>query len=413
MAQGTIIHGIAASQHIDSSGEVVDIDGLDISTLDKDGVLNWAHKKDTPTQTVGKILKAKKIFSDIDCEDKYQLHFWKKCQLPFLYIVGELFDAQGHSGAQDVAAMFRYDEDNKERHLNNVIGFSVEGGKIKTSGNVVTHSVARKVTIDNFPCNKMAVASILPKKENNELEDFFKSESNTAVEVLTGYNKEQILKKSDGIDTSGGSGSNALSGSGPTSSGGLLMAEKHLKIVPNPSVPKVKEPENKHIDTTKSGVKVFSHHKPYHYKNATSQDHKEIADAHYKQIGKDPKMDNHHRIRSQWHQNTAIRMENRLKKAIEAGSGMSAAPSEMVQGVALSKESLDKVLKTNKKSKWLKRAEEEYNKWEKKEQFRDFVYNKNPNLTKTEIDAIGKAIVLKEMLKVEEDLKKIVPYTEE
>ena len=70
----TYIDGIGASQNIDSSGEIVDIAGLDISSLEVDGSLNWEHKKDFPEQLVGKILKAKKIFSEKDCEDDRRCH---------------------------------------------------------------------------------------------------------------------------------------------------------------------------------------------------------------------------------------------------------------------------------------------------------------------------------------------------
>ena len=68
----TYIHGIASSQNIDSSGEIVNIEGLDISSLAVDGVFNYEHEqgkitdKDgklvelqikVPSQVVGKILK--------------------------------------------------------------------------------------------------------------------------------------------------------------------------------------------------------------------------------------------------------------------------------------------------------------------------------------------------------------------
>ena len=50
----TFIHGIGASENIDTSGEIVSIAGLDISSLDKDGVFNWEHKADQPSQVVGR-----------------------------------------------------------------------------------------------------------------------------------------------------------------------------------------------------------------------------------------------------------------------------------------------------------------------------------------------------------------------
>jgi hypothetical protein len=427
---GTIIHGIASSQHLDSSGEVVDISGLDISSLAKDGVLNWAHKKDTPSQVVGKILKAKKIFSEADCENKDELYFWKKSQLPFVYVIGELFDAQGHTEAQNLAAMFRYDHENKDKNLNNVVGFSVEGGKISTKDNVVTHSVARKVTIDTFPCNKIAIARLKPQTDasKNSIDDFFKSEGNFAVEIFNGSYQEKVKElikkedpskhakklgiepfKKDSIGITGGS--LALDGSGPTSAGGLLMSEKLPGQVGKTTEIAPKNSLGAKIGTTSGGHDVFSHAKPYHYKTATAKDHKEIADIHYgASQEKGNKNAKRHLVASQWHQNAAINMENRLKKTMDAGSGM-AAPSNLTQGAALASESLDK--KINKKSKWLARAEEEYDNWDKKEDFRKYMANKLPNLATCEIDAIGRAMVLNRAMEMERSLRDIVNNDED
>ena len=124
----TYIHGIGASENIDSSGERLSIDGMDISSLDKDGVFTYEHELakvagpdgkpidvsvKIPSQVVGKILKAKKIFSDKDCEDDHQMYFWNKCKTPYLYVMGELFDDYTEA-AKDLAGKFRYDADHKD-----------------------------------------------------------------------------------------------------------------------------------------------------------------------------------------------------------------------------------------------------------------------------------------------------------
>ena len=175
----TFIHGIGASSALDSSGEVIDINGLDISSLEVDGILNYEHKADTPDQILGKVLKARKIFSEKDCEDDHQLYFWNKCKLPFVYIMGELFDDYKDS-AKEVAGMFRYDMDRKGKQAKNVVGFSIEGSKIDKKDNVITRSIARKVTITNFPCNRTAIAEMVPvskKQPKDNIDEFFKSES--------------------------------------------------------------------------------------------------------------------------------------------------------------------------------------------------------------------------------------------
>ena len=69
--RGTIIHGIAASEHLDSSGERIKIEGVDISSLTSDGVMNMEHQSKEASAIVGKILEAKKILKRSDCENEH------------------------------------------------------------------------------------------------------------------------------------------------------------------------------------------------------------------------------------------------------------------------------------------------------------------------------------------------------
>ena len=97
----------------------------------------------------------------------------------------------------------------------------------------------------------------------------------------------------------------------------------------------------------------------------------------------------------------------KMGKSMTAGSGM-ASPGTLNGGAALGKESLDKKLK---KSKWLARAEEEYNSWSKKEAFEDYMAKSMPHLTKGEIKAIGQTLCLSKSLKKEKRLAKMVDGT--
>jgi hypothetical protein len=191
---GTYVDGIGASQNIDSSGEIVDIAGLDISSLEIDGSLNWEHKKDVPDQLVGKILKARKIFSVKDCEDDRQKYYWEKCQVPYLYVLGELFDDYTDS-ARTVAGLFRYDLDHRGKNAKDIIGFSVEGATISKQGNTIVRSIARKITCTGLPCNKQAVAEMVPssgKKPKDNLDNIFKTENYVEIEVVK-------MNKSEGL----------------------------------------------------------------------------------------------------------------------------------------------------------------------------------------------------------------------
>jgi hypothetical protein len=172
----TYIDGIAASEHLDSAGERIEIKGIDISSLTVDGVLNFEHKSNEASQIVGKIIYAKKILKKEDCENERQEYFWNKIKTPYLYIIGELFDAVGHKGAQDVAAMLKYDslkEKYKSDNDRKLINFSIEGQKLEKRGSLIKKCIARKVSITITPCNKACEAEELKDYKSLEKSDKF------------------------------------------------------------------------------------------------------------------------------------------------------------------------------------------------------------------------------------------------
>lgn len=164
---GTLIDGIAASEHLDSSGERIKIDGIDISSLTKDGVLNFEHQSKEASSIVGKIIKAKKILKESDCETDRHKYFWNKIKMPYLYIVGELFDLDGHQAAKDVAAMLKYDKRkiNETSETKRLVNFSIEGQKLDKKGSEIRKCIARKVSVTITPCNKVCEAEELNPEE--------------------------------------------------------------------------------------------------------------------------------------------------------------------------------------------------------------------------------------------------------
>lgn len=202
MAKNTIIDGIGASEHLDSSGESLSIKGMDISSLGgPDSILNWEHgSKERPSQVVGKVTFARKILEKSDAKNKRELYFWNKVKKPFVYIKAELFDGLGHSGAQDVVAMLKYKNKDKGENSRLVVGFSVEGGKIEKEGMTVTKSIARDIAITVKPCNKVCDAELI---EGDVDEDFLYKNQGWDCEILKkgdfvinskGY-RELILEK--------------------------------------------------------------------------------------------------------------------------------------------------------------------------------------------------------------------------
>jgi hypothetical protein len=159
---GTWIHGIGSSEHTDSSGEKLLVNGIDVSSIDE-MTINWEHKTDQSSQIVGKVIEAKKILKESDCENEHHMYFWKKAhEVPYLYIKAVLFDKYGHNGAQDVAAMFKFSHDNFDgKQQKCVLGFSIEGSKVDKDGHIIKKSIARRMTVTQNPCNKVCVAEYL------------------------------------------------------------------------------------------------------------------------------------------------------------------------------------------------------------------------------------------------------------
>lgn len=161
---GMIIDGIAASEAIDSSGEVLDVSGCDITSLENgDGLLNYEHhgedsKGSSGNDNVGHIIYAKKIFKDKDCADKRQKMYWDMVKLPYIYIRARLYDGSGHPNAIALAAQIRDHVANNEKIL---CRYSIEGSTLEKDGNRLKRSIARKVAVTVKPCNKSCASGVI------------------------------------------------------------------------------------------------------------------------------------------------------------------------------------------------------------------------------------------------------------
>ncbi len=161
-----IIDGVFASEAIDSSGEILDVEGCDISDLEQGlGVLNWEHRGDdaagaSANDIIGKVVFCKKIYGPEDCTDSRQLEYWQKIQLPMIYGICRLFDASGHPGAIAAAAMIRDYQKNGEPLL---IRYSIEGTTLEKEkgGNRLLRSIARRVAATIKPCNKSCHSGVI------------------------------------------------------------------------------------------------------------------------------------------------------------------------------------------------------------------------------------------------------------
>jgi hypothetical protein len=187
----SFVDGVGSSQAIDTAGEIVDLAGIDASSL-VGGALNWEHKSDVPAQLVGKVLEYKKIFSEKDIENDRHQYYWDKTKTPFLYVMGRLFDDKKES-SKECAAVFLDDMEHPEERP--MLGFSIEGSKVDKQGIIVTKSIARKITITNTNANKQCCAELIPgpeAKPSSDTDSIFKSEPSHTIELLS---KSEPLSK--------------------------------------------------------------------------------------------------------------------------------------------------------------------------------------------------------------------------
>lgn len=99
---------IAGSQLRDTQGETLDLNGADISELERGvGRLNDNHGKGS-FNCIGRVTYAKKIFKADDCENDRQRYYWEKVKSPYLYLKGILFDDEDHPNARATAAILRH-----------------------------------------------------------------------------------------------------------------------------------------------------------------------------------------------------------------------------------------------------------------------------------------------------------------
>lgn len=160
---GMLIHGPISTAAIDSSGEVVNIEGADISDfLEGRAYANWEHNNNSAENLVGIFRYAKKILSEKDCETPIQKEFWNQIKMPFIYGICELFDDEEHPGAVAIGAMLRYFKKRKEKIQ---IGFSTEGLTLERDGNKLNRTVMRRAAITLRPCNRTCWIDVLEDPE--------------------------------------------------------------------------------------------------------------------------------------------------------------------------------------------------------------------------------------------------------
>lgn len=378
---GTKLSGIGAAECIDSSGEILKIDGLDItSILDGSAFLNYEHLNTSPTNgCIGKILSGKKIFSEADCETPDQLKWWKKAQVPYLYIIGELFDEDGHSSAIDVAAMLKYDDRLRKQGLlgkdglKPIVNFSVEGAKLKAEGPYITRSIVRKVSVTVLACNKICEAALY----NEQVQNANATDPGTSGKVLS---FSEIKQKAMQKKAQPGQMLKSEHPAFAANKGKIQEIMKKADGVPqmNPTPAKPQAP-------AKNAFDGWSH-----------QDHKDAVNKHYNAATKtsDNAMKQHHMKQVNFHMRMASKIENRVKPTIKPMmpklpkmgevKKADAAPTSLAGNVALEKEQVHK--------KMFKNENLAIPVWKKVQEFRSWLGQRAPSLSQDEVEAVTRLV---------------------
>jgi hypothetical protein len=145
---------IAGSQLRDTQGEMLSVEGADISDLEAGrGRLNDNHGKGF-FNSIGRVTGAKKIFSEDDCENDRQKYYWDKVKSPFIYVKGELYDDEDHPNARAASAILRniHKSDCPLR-----LKASVEGGVVARGvrdSNLLARTKIHSVALTFTPANQ-------------------------------------------------------------------------------------------------------------------------------------------------------------------------------------------------------------------------------------------------------------------
>lgn len=98
---------IAGSQLRDTQGEMLSVEGADISDLIMGrGRFNDNHGKGF-YNSIGRVTGARKIFKKDDCTNDREHYYWDKVKAPFIYVKGHLYDDEDHPNARAAAAILR------------------------------------------------------------------------------------------------------------------------------------------------------------------------------------------------------------------------------------------------------------------------------------------------------------------
>ena len=196
------IYGAAAVQAPDKVGDVINIEGIDVSRF---RIIDDDHESDM-FSNLGGITFCKKILKAEDCEnDRQKKVFEYAGKFPTLYFEGEL--APDHPNARAAFSLIKFANDRSDLQLK--VGASIEGAIMKRSGadnKNIQISEAEAVALTVRPCNPRCgvfLTNDLLKSEPQEmftlpvkyLETLMKSDPMPSFKEKSSVTKIELVKK--------------------------------------------------------------------------------------------------------------------------------------------------------------------------------------------------------------------------
>lgn len=164
LRKATVIEGIASTAHRDSQGEVLDLDGADITPLlEGRGFVNSDHSSRFE-HLVGRVLEAKKIKELKDCETPSQIKYFTDVKKPFIWTKLELWDGHGHKEADAISSIYKFYQSRGE---SSPIKLSVEGKTLERAPNgVLKRTLIKGVAITVHPANRTTKTEVVGLVKN-------------------------------------------------------------------------------------------------------------------------------------------------------------------------------------------------------------------------------------------------------
>jgi hypothetical protein len=158
---------IAGSQLRDTQGEMLSVEGADISELELgNGRINDNHAKGF-FNSLGRITEVKKIMKAEDCITDRHSYYWEKIKAPYIYAKAILYDDDDHPNAKAAAAILR---NIHKADCPLKLKASVEGGVVARGigdTNLLARTKIHSVALTFTPANNATLVEPLSLEKSN------------------------------------------------------------------------------------------------------------------------------------------------------------------------------------------------------------------------------------------------------